>query len=260
VTGRAGTWTAGLANQTRREASMWWATGRWWRQAGVWTVVLGGLLTLMHWVLPGVLAGVEGAEALPADVAETAAQFAELAAFVSAVGVVILASGLLLDDQRSGLLEWLLSKPLSRPALVLAKLAGHGSGLLVGLVLMPWLAVYALLSVAAGAPWPLGRFLAALALVGVFVVFHLALVLALSVLTGSRGAVLAVPLALLVGTDLVVGAVPALAPWTPYVLGRVAAALLATGQLVAVGPLLATVGWAAALTAVAVRGFAGQEL
>jgi ABC-type transport system involved in multi-copper enzyme maturation permease subunit len=260
VNALTGTWTAGLANQTRREASMWWGTGRWWRQAGVWTLVLGGLLVVMHWVLPGVIADVEGAEALPTDVVETAAQFLELATFVSAVGVVILASGLLLDDQRLGLLEWLLSKPLSRPALVLAKLAGHASGLLVALVVVPWVAVYALLSIAAGAPWPLGRFLGAGVLVSLFVVFHLALVLALSALTASRGAVLAVPLALLVGADVVVGAVPALADWAPYVLGRVAAALVATGELVAVGPLLATAAWTVALSAVAVWRFARQEL
>jgi hypothetical protein len=254
------TWTAGLANQTRREASMWWSNGRWLRQALVWTVVLGGLLGGMLWVLPGLFEGIEGAQTLNASVTETAAQFVELAAFVSAAGVVILAQGLLLDDQRLGLTEWMLSKPLSRPALLLAKLIGHASGLLVAIVAIPWVVVYALLSVAAGEPWPLGRFLGAAALVGVFVVFNLALVLALSAVSGSRGAVLAVPLGLLVGMDVVVGALPWLADWMPYVLGRVAAALLATGDLLAVGPPLATVVGAIALTAAAVWRFSRQEL
>lgn len=253
-------WLAGLGNQTRREAAMWWSTGRWRRQALVWTLVLGGLLVAMLWVLPGVFAGIEGSEAMPEDVVQVAAQFAELAAFVSAVGVVILSQGLLLDDQRSGLTEWLLSKPLSRPALVVAKLVGHGSGLLVSVVFLPWVAVYALLWVAAGEPWPVGRFVATVGLIGVFVVFHVALLLALSALTGSRGVVLAVPLALLVGADLVFTAAPWMADWMPYVLSRVAAALLATGELVAVGPPLAAVAGAVALTAVAVWRFARQEL
>jgi ABC-type transport system involved in multi-copper enzyme maturation permease subunit len=253
-------WLAGLGNQTRREAAMWWSTGRWRRQALVWTLVLGGLLAAMLWVLPAVFAGIEGAEAMTDDVVQVAAQFAELAAFVSAVGVVILTQGLLLDDQRSGLTEWLLSKPLSRPGLLVAKLFGHSSGLLVSVVLIPWAAVYALLSRAAGAPWPMGRFVATVALIGVFVIFHVALVLALSALTGSRGVVLAVPLALLVGADLVVTAAPWMADGMPYLLNRVAAALLATGELAAVGPPLAAVAGAVVLAAVAVWRFAQQEL
>jgi ABC-type transport system involved in multi-copper enzyme maturation permease subunit len=179
---------------------------------------------------------------------------------VSAIGVVILAQGVLLDEQRSGLTEWLLSKPLSRPALVLAKLAGHSSGLLVSVVLVPWAAVYVLLSVAAGTPWPVGRFVGTVALVGLFVVFHLALVLALSALSGSRGAVLAVPLALLVTADLLVSMAPWAADAMPYLVNRVGAALLATGDVAAVGPLLATAGWTVALAGAAVWRFNRQEL
>jgi ABC-type transport system involved in multi-copper enzyme maturation permease subunit len=259
VSARFGTWTAGLGNQTRREAATWWATGRWWRQGLVWLVVLAGLFALMYWFLPAMLAEVDPGAGPAADLTETAAQFAELATLVTAVGVIILANGLLLDDQRDGVLEWLLSKPLARPSLVVAKLAGHASGLLVALVLMPSVALYALLTVAASEPWPLGRFLGAMAILGSFVVFHLALVLALSALTRSRGVVLAVPLALLVGADVVLGAVPALAHGAPYVLGRIAGALLATGQLVAVGPLAATAVWTLLLLTVAVWRFTQQE-
>ena len=254
------TWLAGLGNQTRREAAMWWSTGRWWRQAVAWTLILGGLLAAMLWVLPAVFAGVEGADAMAGDIVEVAAQFAELAAFVSAVGVVILTQGVLLDDQRSGMTEWLLSKPLSRPALVLAKLAGHASGLLVSVVVIPWIAVYPLLSVGGGHLWPWGRFAATAGLVGLFVVFHVALVLALSAVTGSRGAVLAVPLALLLGSDLLLSPAPWIADGMPYLAGRVAAALLATGELATVGPPLTATASAVALTAVAMWRFSRQEL
>lgn len=239
---------------------MWWATGRWWRQGLLWSVVLGGLLAGMLWVLPTLLAGVEDAEATPTDVAEVAVQFTELAAFVSALGVVILAQGVLLDDQRLGLTEWLLSKPLSRPALVAAKLAGHASGLVFAIVVAPWIFVYALLSVAGGQAWPAGRFVATVALVALFVAFHLALVLALSAVTGSRGVVLAVPLALLVGADLIATTVPWTADLLPYLSNRVAAALLVTGEVVAVGPVLATAVATVVLAAVAMWRFAHREL
>lgn len=255
-----GTWRAGLRNQTRREASSWWSTGRWWRQGLLWAGVINGLLIAMLWALPALLSGVEGGETVATDVAGTAAQFAELAAFVSAAGVVILTQGVLLDDLRLGLTEWMLSKPLSRPALVLAKLGGHLSGLITSIVLIPWIGVYALLSVAAGEPWPVGRFLGSVVLVIVFVAFHLALVVALSVWTGRRGTVLAIPLALLVGMDVVISAAPPLANWMPYVLTRVGAAFLVTGSLAAPGPVLATLGWTAALVIAAVWRFNRHEL
>ena len=37
----------GFGNQTRREAARWWSTPRWWRQALVWTLLLGALLAGM---------------------------------------------------------------------------------------------------------------------------------------------------------------------------------------------------------------------
>lgn len=258
--GPRATWSAGLTNQTRREGSMWWSTGRWWRQGLLWTGILNGLLIAMLWALPALLAGVEGSDAMPTDVFATAAQFAELAAVVTAAGVVILTQGVLLDDLRVGLTEWMLSKPLSRPSLVLAKLAGHLSGLIPALVVIPWIGVYILLSVAAGELWPVGRFLGAVALVTLFVSFHLALVVGVSVWTRRRGAVLAIPLALLVGMDAVIGAAPSLADWMPYVLNRVAAAVLVTGALPAAGPVLATAGWTAALVVAAVWRFRRLEL
>ncbi|CAN5141368.1 hypothetical protein BH20ACT3_BH20ACT3_00020 [soil metagenome] len=143
---------------------------------------------------------------------------------------------------------------------MLAKLAGHSSGLLVSVVLTPWVAVHALLSVAAGGPWPLARFAATVVLVGAFVVFHVALVLALSVVTGSRGAVLAIPLALLVGGDLVVRVAPWAADGMPFLLNRVAAGLLGTGEVLAWGPIVAAGAWTVVLTCLAVWRFDRQEL
>jgi hypothetical protein len=78
--------------------------------------------------------------------------------------------------------------------------------------------------------------------------------------TGRRGTVLAVPLALLVGVDVVIGAAPALANWLPYVLNRVGAAVLVSGALPATGPVLATVGWTTALILAAVWRFKRLEL
>ena len=251
---------AGLGNQTRREAATWWANAHRWRQALVWSVVIGGLLAGMLWVLPAILAGVNGAVAVQLEPVEAAAQFGALAVVLTGAGVVISSQGLLLDARRAGLLERLLSKPLARPALLLAGLVGHSSGLLAAAVVVPWLAVWALLSVAAGQPWSAGRVAGTAVLAALVVLFHVGLVLALSVVTGSRGVVLAVPLALLVGADLISAAAPWTAHVSPYVVGRLAAGLLATGELMAVGPLLATVACTGMLLKLALWRFAGEEL
>lgn len=231
---------AGLSNQTRREAGTWWRTRRWWTQALLWIVLTNGLLAMMLWVIPR-LETLE-ASAL-ADVSQTAAQFTGMAAMLASVGVVVLAQGLLIDERRLGLLEWMLSKPLARPALLLAKYGAHATAMLVVVVLVPWVGVAAQLSAAEGARWPIGRTLGAVALIGMLVLFHLALVLALSTAFWSRGGVLALPLAGIVGTDLLVSAVPRLAEVLPWSLGRVAGAVLSDGVLVSVWPVVATVGW-----------------
>jgi hypothetical protein len=47
---------------------------------------------------------------------------------------VIVCQGVVIDDRRLGLREWMLSKPFVASALLLAKLGGHASGLLVALL------------------------------------------------------------------------------------------------------------------------------
>ena len=90
----------GLGNQTRREAASWWTTGRWRRQALVWTTILAGLFVVMYWALPALLPEEAG---LPtAELRQTAQQFTELAAIVTAIGVVLLTQGLILDERRNG--------------------------------------------------------------------------------------------------------------------------------------------------------------
>ncbi len=255
---RRATPLAGLGNQTRREAASWWTTGRWRRQTAIWMVLLAGLFTLMHWVLPAALPDEAG---LPATtVNQTAQQFTELVAIVMAIGVVLLTQGVILDERRNGVLEWLLSKPLTRPALIVAKFVGHGTGLVATVVAGSSIAVFLLLSVASGQVWPVGRVIAAFGMLALVVVFHLALVLAISTVTSGRVAVLALPLSLIVGADLIAAIMPFSAYVLPWSLGRIAGAVLSHGILVTGWPLIATVGWTAVLLLVAIWRLERAEL
>lgn len=259
TTPRRSRWTAGLGNLTRREAATWWTNGRWRRHALVWSAILAGLLALMLWVLPAVMEGA-GAQAVGGDVADTALQLPDLVAVVIAVGTVLLCQGLLLDERRDGVLEWLLSKPVARPAVVLAKFVGQGTGLIATVVAIPWLVVHTVLSIAAGELWNPLHSLAVAGILALVVAFHLALVLALSTLTSSRVAILAVPIVAIVSSDGLTGAVPDLFYVLPWSLGPVASVLLAEGVLVSAWPIVATVAWTLLLLAVGATRLQRAEL
>jgi hypothetical protein len=235
----------GVGNLVRREAATWWATGRWRGQALAWTVILGGLLAAMLWLFPALMEGTEAA--VSSEVRDIARQFPDLAAVIIAVGVVLLSQGLILDEQRNGVLEWLLSKPLARPAVIVAKFLGHGLGLVATVVLLPWLVVHGMVSVAAGGLWSPARSLAVAGLLGLVVLFHLAAVLLLSTLTSSRVAVLAIPIVAVVSADAVTGLMPDAFYVLPWSLGPIASVLWADGVLLTPWPVVATVGWTALL-------------
>lgn len=230
----------GIDNQIRREMARWGSGGRWRRRLLLWVLILVGLLGVMLWVLPGAMA--EQDAALQLDIPATAGQFVELAAVVVVIGATISTQGVLLDDRRSGVMEWVLSKPLSRSALVIAKYIGQLAGTLVAAILVPWLGVWAVLSIAGAGPWPFGPTVGAMGAVALLTSFQIALVIALSVFTWSRAVVLGLPLAMLVGSDLITTFLPAIAPVNPYLLGRAGAALIQGSGLGTPGPALVATG------------------
>ncbi len=235
ATRSGGSALAGFTNQLRRESGSWWSTRRWWVHALTWTVVVNGLLALTLWVLPRLSLATDVPATTPV---ETAAQFGGLAAVLGSLAAVVAGQGILIDERRTGVLEWMLSKPLSRTALVAAKFSGHGAALLVTAVLVPWVGVWAQLSIAEGSPWPVGPTVGAALLVGLLVAFNLALVLLLSATTWSRALVVALPLAGIFGTDLVLAALPDLVDVLPWTVGRLAGAVLADGILAGTGPVV----------------------
>lgn len=228
----------GLANQFRRESRSWWTTRRWWVQTLTWTGLVNGLLVMVLWVIPEL-------DALPTEsvmsTEESAVQFGGIAAMLASVAAVVIAQGILIDERRLGLLEWMLSKPMSRSALLLAKFTAHAAALLVTVVLIPWVGVWLQLSLARGSPWPVRPWLGAVVLVGLLAVFHLALVIALSATTWSRALVVSIPLAGIIGTDLLITAVPGLLDLVPWTIGRLTGPVLVEGALASLGPVVSAV-------------------
>ena len=127
-----------------------------------------------------------------------------MAALCVPIAAVSLAQDSILGEKHSGTAAWVLSKPLRRPAYILAKLLAHGLGLFVAWIVLPGVVAYL------PAREPAGGHLTPLRIAGVMgldylnLLFFLTLALMLATLFNGRGPVLGICLvAGVVGTDAV---------------------------------------------------------
>lgn len=198
-------WRRGYANLVAHEFTRWWKTRMWWTHSLIWIAVIG-------FMLAAVMFG--GGEATGTDGKMIYAVFAGL---FPAVGVVILAQGILVGEKKDGTAAWVMSKPASRPAFILSKVVANSLGILATMVVLPGLVAYIIFTIAdKAAPNPLA-FLAALGVIFLHQLFYLTLTIMLGSLFTARGPVIGIGLALLFLQQYLVGLLPPLRyilPWT----------------------------------------------
>jgi ABC-2 type transport system permease protein len=212
-------WRTGLANLLGKENRAWWASRRWLVQSVVWAVIVNGLLAGMLWGLPLLVkwTGGLGVDSLSIGVD---ALF-KMGPLALAVGAVVLVHDAIIGERQLGVTEWLLSKPVSRPAYVLSKLLAHGLGVMVILVGLQGAIAYGLLSLAAGEPFPLPPYLLGMAGLAVHTLFYLALTLMVGVLTTNRISLLGASLGVLLIGFLAGPFLGTFVMLTPWALGNV---------------------------------------
>ncbi|TVR93923.1 MAG: hypothetical protein EA416_04295 [Trueperaceae bacterium] len=247
-------WRRGFANLLRKELAAWTRTRTGWVQVVVWIALLNGLLALplvfMRDLFTTDLGGTFDA-ALD--------MFFNLSAMIPYAGVVILAQGAIIGERQLGTAAWVLSKPVSRSAFVLAKFVALALGMLVSAVAIPSLIAYGALSLEAGAPLDAVRFAAAVGIVALGLLWYLGLALMLGTLVQQRGVVLAVPLVSIVAGDLLIGAWSGLAELGPWMLGRLALVVADGGPLLSPWPLVSTALATLVFLAVALWRFGREE-
>jgi ABC-type transport system involved in multi-copper enzyme maturation permease subunit len=267
---RAGEWSVmrGFANLLHKENRAWWGTRRWWVNALLWTGMLGGLVGMVLFMLPPVaevtgdpnVAVAGGPIAFGLEMGRTV--FFELGMMAMAIGVIILCQDLIVDEKQSGLTEWLLAKPVTRRAYVLAKLIASALAVMILLIALPSLAAYLLLSVRIGSFFPFLPFLGGVGIMIVHTLFYLILTLMLGTLFNSHPPILGIALGVLLGGNLLAGFLKPLLPVTPWMLGKVAS-LTAGGQFLPAGillsPVIATILWSLAFIFVALMKFEKTE-
>ena len=130
-------WRRGFDNLLDNEFGRWWRTRRWWTQALIWVAVIGFLMGSIIW---------QGTE----DSQTVVLIYGIFASIFPAVSVIIQMQSSLIGEKSDGTAAWVLSKPVARPAFILAKLVANGLSVLATIVVIPGLVAYPLLSMALG--------------------------------------------------------------------------------------------------------------
>ena len=251
-------WQRGLAPLMRREMRNWWGNRRWIIQTLLWAVVRVGGLAFGLYALPAIMAA-DGMPVSQSDALDNGIQmFFGLGLVGLAIGAVVMLQDAIIEEKASGTAEWVLSKPVSRTAYVIAKLLPNLFGMFVTMILIPVLLGYALLR-SFGAEFTASQFLFSEGIVILNLFFYVTLTLMLGVLFQSRGPLLAIALGSLFGGSLV--PIAAIAQFTPWHLGNLVILPMMGMPLppVALIMLASTAVWSILFIAVAIWRFNKQE-
>jgi ABC-2 type transport system permease protein len=198
-------WQRGLANFLTAELAGWFGTRTWLTHLLIWVGMIDGILLITMITMQR-----EGGPAIAQEAAQTGAMiYSIFSGYFAAIGVVIIMQDAIVGEKLSGTAAWVLSKPLSRAAFVLTKLFGNMAGILVMMILIPGLIAYVIISMLGLGEWlPFVPFLAAMACLGVALIFAQTFTLMLGTLFNNRGAVIGLGLAFLFGQQFLVQLAP----------------------------------------------------
>jgi ABC-2 type transport system permease protein len=193
---------AGFGNLFNRESRKWWHTRRWWMQTIIWAGILIGFTVFGLFVMPTIVDQANAEAGNTGSATMTGEEFRQdvpnalmgLAVFFLPVGVIILTHSQVYGEKQSGVAAWILSKPVSRQAYLMAKFVADLIGILLIMVLLPLGVSYVITSqeIEVGS-----EYLLAMGLVVLLVIFYQSFTLMMSVLGQSSEVVLGVSMGML---------------------------------------------------------------
>ena len=243
----------GLANMLAKENTAWWRTRRWWIQCLVAMFFLNFLMALNL--------GGNG------SISNAVTTFLMVEGVVAAIAAIIMGQDAIQVERTSGTAAWVLSKPLRRPAFILAKLITYAVGFLVTWFIIPGAVAYLELAVIARTYLPVTGFVGMLGLAYLSLLFYLTLAVMLTTLFQSRGPVLGITIFLVWGWMITpLGVLLAdVMPWR-LILDRkkwghrlIGKFLWQGFPLPTVIPIIATAVWCVLFTGVALWRFRREE-
>ncbi|HMQ34153.1 MAG TPA: ABC transporter permease subunit [Chloroflexaceae bacterium] len=246
----------GMGNMLANELRRWWGTRRWVVHLLLWIVLLNGLILLI-----GLTAGSDPSETEP-TLDQLIDAFLQVSAVASGIGIVTVAQGVIVGEKQRGTAAWLLAKPASRSAFVLARLVAYAASFGGLALLLPATLFYGEAIFLTGqAPSPVGL-LTGVGVLAVHLLFYLALTLMLGAFFNGRGPVAGVGVGMVVAGFIA----PMLLPQsvllaTPWPLRSLAPGLALGGELPAGWPipLAASALWATIFVGAALWRFGREE-
>lgn len=249
----------GFANLLRKEHGVWWDTRKWLVHLLLWPMLLNGFAVVLTFML-----STEAAFTAIEIAQQVTSLFFLLSAQAAAFGAIVATQGALVGEKQRGTAAWIMSKPVSRRAFVLAKLIGQAMGFLSLAVALPSMIFYGQSLILWGHfPNPI-TFLGSVLLVILHVLFYLALTLMLGTLFRGSGPVAGMAIGALLGGMFAQERLKKLAvvmPWElPDIAGMLQSPLMTEALLRTLAlPIVATAGWTALFIAVALWRFEREE-
>jgi len=247
-------WRMGLGNMLAKELAAWYRTRRWWIQCLLWLVILN----------LGIDLNIRG----DSTAGQAGSSFLVMTGFGLSIAAVSMAQDSILGEKHAGTAAWVLSKPLRRPAFILAKLIAIGLGILLTGIILPGALAYVQLTHSGMQGLSLPGFAGALGLAALNMLFYLTLALMLATLFNGRGPVLGISLGILI-SGLMILFFPepprlllAILPWRlvmPLGEGPLAGYLALGVPLPTWTPIIATMLWCLLFTGVAIWRFRREE-
>ena len=176
----------GFSNMLRKELGQWWGTRTWWVQVLIWVLLMNGVTTIVALSEYGP----------PADrLQELVMTFLPMAVVMVGIGTVIAAQGAVVGEKELGTAAWIMSKPASRSAFVLAKIVGYTIGFWTTAILIPATIFIVEMQLLFPGQIDLVLFLAGLSLALLSQLFYLVLTVMLGTFFSSRGPVAGIGIA-----------------------------------------------------------------
>jgi len=240
-------WRMGFANLLRNENFEWWGSRRWLKQAGLWLLILNGMVALLLWVLPAVVeVNWDDNAGVMSHIAMGIQAFFQFGALSLAIGTIIMTQGKVIGERETGITAWILSKPVSRPAYLLSKIVAHSLGIIVIMIGFQSAVAYGLISLANGKALPFFPFLLGVGGLVLHTFFYLTLTMMMGVFARTRSQVLGVVMGSLFGGMFLPVIVRQLGLVTPWLLPDILRQLVMQVQIPLVTaylPILMTAIW-----------------
>jgi ABC-2 type transport system permease protein len=254
----AGGSLSGFRNLVGKENGEWTAGPSLLAHGTIWMLIVALISVAVAFVR-----GEMEPEYGPEDINRAGAlMFFVLGSVASVIAVVAKTQGSIIGEKQLGTAAWVLSKPASRRAFILAKLAVHFRWLLLVTLLFPAVVFYVLMTAIATLPPPPLLFLGGFAILALGLLFYLALSLLLGTVFESRGPLAGSVFGFMVAGFMIANYTPWLTAAFPWLFFQSGYYLVTQGQIPAYGliSIPATALWAVLFVFLALRRFEHTEL